>query len=77
VCDRAEWIIARKAVEVAQAEWDLIGTIENERRVHAGAIARAREILVRRGDVLALDIFDQVIGRQPDLEKARVLVEGE
>jgi hypothetical protein len=81
VCDRAEWIIARKAVEVAQAEWDLIGTIENERRVHAGAIARAREILVRRGDAMALDIFDQVVGtaeRQgADLEKARVMVEGE
>lgn len=80
MCDQAEWIIARKAVEVAQAEWDLVQMINAEIRVHRGVVEKTRALLVERGDRFALLLFESVLGEEdrlePDLEKARALVEG-
>ena len=75
MCWNAAGIMADKALKAAQAEWELVCAINTEGRDHKEAVAAARKLLVERGDVIALDIFDAVRGRQPDLEKARALVE--
>lgn len=76
MCDRAEWVIARKAIQAALAESDLVEAINAEARFHKGVVAGAREMLVARGDRMAVEMLDGVTGRQPDMEQARAMVEG-
>ena len=75
MCLDAARMIADAASRVAAAEWDLIQSINAEKQFHPQAVAQARKVLVARGDQMALTIFDQVMGREPDLEQARALVE--
>jgi hypothetical protein len=74
MCVNAAGKVVEKALEAARAQWDLVATINAEAKVHGGVVVGARALLVKRGDSLALDLFDSVT-LQPDLEKARALVE--
>lgn len=76
MCVNPAAMIADKALKAAEAQWELVAAINAEARVHGGVVAGARALLVWRGDMLALDIFDAVTGTEPDLEQARALVEG-
>lgn len=66
MCDRAAWIIARKAIEAALSESDLVEAINAEVRVHRGVVQEARAILLERGDRPALEVLDGVTGREPE-----------
>ncbi len=68
-------MIARKAIEAALVESDLVEAINAEVRFHKGVVAEAREILLARGDRMALAMLDGVTRREPDVEQARALVE--
>jgi hypothetical protein len=74
MCWKAETTIAAEVCAVAQKEWELVQTINLEEKAHPGTIIRARALLVKRGDQGALDLFN-AITNEPDMEKARVLVE--
>ncbi len=75
MCVNASGKVAEKALQAAQAQWDLVATLQAECKVHSHVERDARALLVQRGDVLALSIFDAVTKRQPDLDQARALVE--
>lgn len=75
MCDRAETLLAAAAVRAAQAEWDLVQSINAELKFHRDVVERTRAVLLERGDRLALDLFDAVTERQPELDAARTLVE--
>lgn len=76
MCSNANVRIADAALKAAEAQWDLICTINAEASAHGGVVVAARKLLVEREDGFALQIFDQVTERVPDLERARALVEG-
>jgi hypothetical protein len=64
---------------VAQKEWELVQTINLEEKAHPGTIIRARALLQKRGDQMALDLFNVFTNhepvQEPDMEKARALVD--
>lgn len=75
MCVNAARKVAEKALEAARAEWDLVATIKAEAKVHSGVVIEARKLLKARRDDLALSIFDQVMGWEPAMDRARALVE--
>jgi hypothetical protein len=75
MCDRAAFVIARKAILASLAEADLVEAINAEVRVHRGVVQEARAILLERGDRQSLELLDGVTERDLDVEQARALVE--